>query len=238
MNDYVISSYNDRHTKIYVHDFPETVSDYIRNTQNFFEIYLLHFIKNNYPQQNEILDIGANIGNHTLFFAEFLDCKKIHSFEPVPINLKVLKKNIEKYGDKCICYDVALSDHSGHSPLYNSQKENYGGFSLHSYSNGVSFLVGEEIKVKTLDSFEFNNITMIKIDVENHEIEVLEGARDTLLRNKPIIFIENLHPGYPHICPDPEPHQKILHSLNYTKKCSNIHGSLIDLWVPSITETS
>jgi hypothetical protein len=50
---------------------------------------------------------------------------------------------------------------------------------------------------------------MIKIDVENHENEVLEGAKQTILNNKPIIFIENLYYGYPNVCPNPNPHQNI-----------------------------
>jgi hypothetical protein len=74
---------------------------------------------------------------------------------------------------------------------------------------------------------------MIKIDVENHENEVLEGATQTILNNKPIIFIENLYYGYPHVCPDPNVHQKIFNELNYIKKESNIVNSFMDLWIPA-----
>ena len=59
----------------------------------------------------------------------------------------------------------------------------------------------------------------------------MDGARETILRNKPIIFIENLFYGYPNVCPDPNPHQKILNELNYTKIYSNIVGSFMDLWI-------
>lgn len=232
MKDYIISKYGGRNTKIYIHHFPEIVSNFMRETNNFFEIQFLDFIKKNYPKHDEIIDIGANIGNHTLFFAEFLECKKIHSFEPVATNMNILRKNIENYKDKCICYDIALSNKCGHFSLYNSQTDNYGGFSLHSYSNGTSLLIDENIEVATLDRFNLKNISMIKIDVENHENEVLEGAINTILENKPIIFVENLHHGFPLVCPEPEPHQKILRQLNYTKKYSNICQSYMDLWVP------
>lgn len=116
-------------------------------------------------------------------------------------------------------------------PFYNSQQNNFGGFSLHSYSNGSSFLVNPSIKVITLDSLNLQNISMIKIDVENHENEVLEGAKQTILNNKPIIFIENLFYGYPDVCPNPNPHQKIFDELNYIKINSNIVGSFMDLWI-------
>lgn len=200
-------------------------------TNNFFEIAFLDFINTNYNNQNEILDIGANIGNHSLFFAKFLKCNKVHSFEPFPQNLNLLRKNMSNYIEKSIIYDIALSDKECTMPLYNSQQGNFGGFSLHSYSNGSSFLVNPSVNVITLDSLNLNNITMIKIDVENHENEVLDGARQTILRNKPIIFIENLWYGYPNVCPDPNPHQQIFTELNYYKIQSNILGSYMDLWI-------
>jgi FkbM family methyltransferase len=230
---YIISNYNNTQTTIYIKQPGEIISDNIRQNNTFFEINFLNFIKNNFPNQNEILDIGANIGNHSLFFLKFLNCNKVHSFEPVKSNLTFLKKNVEQYLEKSKIYDIALSDKEGYSTLYNSQMGNDGGFSLHSYSNGSSFIVEDNILTKKLDSYNLNNITMIKIDVENHENEVLDGARNTINRNKPIIFIENLFHGYPNVCPDPEPHQKILKELNYKKKFSNILGSLMDLWVPN-----
>lgn len=227
----IVSNYLNTNTEIFIYHRGEIVSDEMRRINNFFEIQFLDFINKNYNEQNEIIDIGANIGNHSLFFLKFLNCKKVHSFEPFPDNLKLLEKNTNSFGEKSIIYKTALSNKDGEMPLYNSQMGNNGGFSLHSYSNGSSYIVKDSILVKTLDSYNLNNITMIKIDVENHENEVLDGARETILRNKPIIFIENLFYGYPNVCPDPNPHQKILNELNYTKIYSNIVGSFMDLWI-------
>jgi hypothetical protein len=128
-------------------------------------------------------------------------------------------------------YEIALSDKQGTMPLYNSQHDNYGGFSLHSYSNNSSFLVKDSVDVITLDSLNLSNISMIKIDVENHENEVLRGGKQTILNNKPIIFVENLYYGYPKVCPNPNPHQEIFDELGYYRKESNILGSFMDLWV-------
>lgn len=229
--DSIVINYGDRYTKLYIHNFNEVISNHMRLVNNFFEIAFLDFIKVNYPHHKEIIDIGANIGNHSVFFAEFLDCKKVHCFEPFGTNLAILRKNVERYGEKCVIYDIALSNKTGIFPLYNSQEENYGGFSLHSYQNGSSFRVQDEIDAITLDSLELKDITMMKIDVENHENEVLEGAMNTILENKPILFIENLFYAHPDVCPDPEPHQKILHELNYMKLTPNVVGSIMDLWV-------
>jgi len=74
--------------------------------------------------------------------------------------------------------------------LYNSELNNNGGFSLHPQPH--SFVVYDKIDVTTLDSYKLKNISMIKIDVEGHEEEVLKGAVDTIKKNHPIIFVENL----------------------------------------------
>jgi FkbM family methyltransferase len=202
-------------------------------TNNFFEIAFLDYLAKNYNNQMGILDIGANIGNHSLFFAKFLKCEMVYSFEPFPRNISLLKMNMRNYADKSKIFEIALSDKEGTLPLYNSQAGNFGGFSLHSYSNGSSFIVNPSIDVITLDSLNLDNISMIKIDVENHENEVLEGAKNTIIRNKPIIFIENLFYNFPNVCPNPNPHENIFNSLNYIKKESNIFGSLMDLWIPN-----
>ena len=57
--------------------------------------------------------------------------------------------------------------------------------------------------------------------------------KNTIIRNKPIIFIENLFYNFPNVCPNPNPHENIFNSLNYIKKESNIFGSLMDLWIPN-----
>jgi protein O-GlcNAc transferase len=217
-------------TEISVHD-DEAVSNYISSTNGFYEIQFLDYIRKNYNNQKCILDIGANIGNHSLFFLKFLKCDTVYSFEPMPCNIDLLKKNTQSYSDKSVIYEVALSNTESKMPVYNSDASNLGGFSLHSYANGSSFLVGQQVDVIKLDSLNLTNVSMIKIDVENHENEVLDGARQTILNNKPIIFIENLFHGYPNVCPDPNPHERIFSELNYNKVASNICGGYMDLWV-------
>jgi len=225
------SNYGNSSTQISIYNQGEIVSDNIVETNNFFEIHFLDYINKNYNNQTGILDIGANIGNHSLFFAKFLNCNMVHSFEPVQSNIDLIKKNMEIFKDKNVIYEIALSNKHGTMPLYNSQHGNNGGFSLHSYSNGSSFVVKDSVEVITLDSLNLTNISMIKIDVENHENEVLQGGKQTILKNKPIIFIENLYHGYPNVCPNPNPHQEIFEELGYYRKETNILGSFMDLWV-------
>ncbi len=228
----IVKIYNDK-VDMYVHSDSETVSNIIRYTKTFFEIELLNFLEHNFNEQTNIIDIGANIGNHSVFFSKFLKYKKIYAFEPYEKNIMVLKKNLENTNSTI--YEVALSNKKGLMPLYNSDASNYGGFSLHCYPpetyGNSSFLVQENIEVTTLDTFNFSDISLIKIDVENHENEVLEGAMKTINTNKPIIILENLYHGYPLICTNPDPHKKILQSLDYIKLYSNIGNSFMDLWI-------
>jgi hypothetical protein len=89
----VNSNYGQTNTEICIHDKGEIIGDVMVSTNNFFEIEFLDYIAKKFNKQTGILDIGANIGNHSLFFAKFLNCDMVHSFEPFPANVSLLKAN-------------------------------------------------------------------------------------------------------------------------------------------------
>jgi FkbM family methyltransferase len=221
--------------EMYVHSKRDWISESIMKSRDYYERDFLNYIKANHRDQKNIVDLGANIGNHSLFFKRHLMCNTLYCFEPVPHNFNILEKNLENFKDTCSFNRIALSNVNAPKPLYNSQLGNEGGYSLHKYNNegfNKSFLVQESIEARTLDSYKLNDITMIKIDVENHEIEVLEGALETIRNNRPIIFIENLHHGVPGLCPDVDVHKATFDKVNYKRIQKNIVNSLMDLWVP------
>jgi FkbM family methyltransferase len=168
-----------------------------------------------------------------LFFAEFLEHDEIICFEPFEKNVELLKLNLN--GKNCKIMDFALSDSESEKILYNSQSNNFGGFSLHSYDGSKgenkSFIVKDKVTTKTLDSLNLTNVTMIKIDVEGHENAVLNGGVETIKRNSPVIFIENLSSGYPHLFKDSQ-FDEFFEKINYTRIHKNIEGSFMDLWIP------
>ena len=211
----------------------EFVSSVINSTQNFFEVGFLEFVRNNYLKQKTIIDIGANIGNHSLFFSEFLEYDEIICFEPFDKNVELLKLNL--IGKNCKIMDYALSDSDSEMILYNSERHNFGGFSLHFYDGSKgenkSFIVQDKITTKTLDSLNLSNISMIKIDVEGHENSVLNGGIETIKRNQPIIFIENLSSAYSHLFEDSQ-FDEFFESINYIRTHKNINSSCMDLWIP------
>lgn len=128
-----------------------------------------------------VLDIGANVGATTVFFSEMYPAAKIHSFEPIPGNLEILKMNAASRGrpGSIDCHLLALSDHDGelqmiHSPGANS----HGGWSF--YQRGAEG-TEEKLSVPVRKSGDFvrelglDRIDVIKIDTEGAEKEILHG---------------------------------------------------------------
>ena len=118
--DKVTIHYNNDDTEMYVYSVStDYVSRVIKYHKNFYEASFLSFLRTNFNNQKNIIDIGANIGNHSLFFAKYMNCNKIFSFEPFIQNIEIFKKNLSNYEDKCILFEKALSDKDGEMVLYN-----------------------------------------------------------------------------------------------------------------------
>ena len=157
-------------------------------------------------------DIGANIGNHSLFFRQFYT--KVFSFEPNPRTFKVLSLNAELM-DNITCFDFGLSD-TARNAFLNINAGNVGGSHL-SADEAFRSNTQQEIKLETLDalaeSFQ-GKLGLVKIDVEGHELAVLKGGTALLARDKPVIFfeqqIENFDNGI-------SPVYEHLKSIGYTR---------------------
>ena len=93
-------------TTLHLHPLGETVSDHIRNTNSFFETPFLDYIYTKYPNHTHIIDIGANIGNHATFFCKYLQCEKVHCFEPVQQNIELLEKNKTVYINNWVFFNT------------------------------------------------------------------------------------------------------------------------------------
>ena len=132
------------------------------------------------------LDLGANIGNHSLFFSDFF--KQVHAFEPNPRTFKVLALNAELVGNVA-CHQVGLSDRAGAAH-----------FRVNPANIGASRVVSSpepgtlEVRLATLDSVvsDLPDIRLIKVDVEGHDHAALVGAKETIIGHRPIILFEQL----------------------------------------------
>lgn len=129
------------------------------------------------------IDIGANVGLWAKDLCEIF--KEIKLFEPYQLNVECLKENLKIYKNFEI-FECALSNKNGLQELHINEK-GLGSNSLKKM-DGVS--TKEKIKVLKLDDFNFNNVDYIKIDVQFHELEVIEGSILTLKNNNPVLCIE------------------------------------------------
>ena len=137
-----------------------------------------------------VLDIGANIGNHTLAFAT--RAASVHAFEPIPTIYQLLHDNVAANGLAHVhTHPVALSDTAGTATIYMVKQGNFGASSFDQRADGVEPV---EVNKQTGDEFVrqhgLGRIDFIKIDVEAHEVYVLRGLMETLRRDLPWLTME------------------------------------------------
>jgi FkbM family methyltransferase len=146
-----------------------------------------------------VVDIGANIGAHTLALADCVGPDGfIFAFEPQRVVYQALCANVALNSLQNVkCENLALADMSGFTTLpaldYNL-KNNYGGVGI--VTPGIS--IGEKVQVMRLDRyfmfFEWPPIKFMKIDVEGSEKRVLLGAKEAIKTFKPLLYVENDRP--------------------------------------------
>ncbi len=131
-----------------------------------------------------IVDVGANTGNHLVFFASFLDPALILPVEPHPEAIRELRENIALNAITCVderCLGFGAGARAGDFRL------------LEGVDWAQAELVpaaGGEIRVAPLDELIQERVDFLKIDVEGMEIEVLEGARRLLAGCRPRLMVE------------------------------------------------
>ena len=167
-------------SKFYVLNSDKIIG-YVLCNGNIWEKFMHKYFKK-YSDKNKIaLDIGANIGTHSVILSKYY--KKVFAFEP--LFYKLLEKNIQLNNINNVdVLPFGLSDKKGKS-LIKRDNINAGASHIDSENGNVT------INLNRLDNLLFKNpIGFMKIDVEGHEIEVINGAKETILKNKPIIIIE------------------------------------------------
>lgn len=139
------------------------------------------------------LDIGAHVGTYSLYIAK--RCAGVHSFECSPKTFNYLCANIAlaDLDYKITPHRTALGDKVDTISYYLHSPDG-GGNSCLPFTGRDSKSV--TVPVTTLDSFQLDNIGLIKIDVEGFEQNVLQGGLETLKRSGyPNILFESWRPG-------------------------------------------
>jgi FkbM family methyltransferase len=163
-----------------------------------------HIVEDTIPEKYDILiaghflkrsavfyDIGANIGLYCLFGAQINSKLKVLCFEPQKVCTEQLQQSVylNNWENRMSIHDFALSD-----------KEHEVGFYLADTGSSIEpNFVGEtlsgsiNIKTRRLDDLKLDTPNFMKIDVEGHEYQMLQGASQTLVESNAVIFLELVH---------------------------------------------
>jgi FkbM family methyltransferase len=167
----------------------DTIQTYIAQKRGFYEENLLEEVRRILPAWPRIVDAGANIGNHALFFARVCRAREVIVFEPNPDVIPELRANLEENSCPNVTVDhlgIGLGSAPGTASLKldkeDAQKLNRGGTRLEVGAGPV--------RVEPLDALVFGEVDLIKIDVEGMALEVLEGCERIVRRSRPDVLIE------------------------------------------------
>jgi FkbM family methyltransferase len=151
----------------------------------------------------QIVDVGGNLGQSLVSFRALYPDAAIHSFEPNPLCASSLQRVRKLIGGEVTLHACGLGAAEGELPFFvpvlhdGTRLLQEGSFDATVFERGTTrerigqpfTLATERLRVATLDSFGLSP-ALIKIDVQGLELEVLQGARDTLSRARPIVFVE------------------------------------------------
>lgn len=156
-----------------------------------YEKYMFDFLERNQIdcEGKDIIDIGANNGNFAIDFAHLVsDTGKVHSFEPQRLIYYQLCGNVFMNGlDNVYCYNNAIGSCVDGVYIESPDYFNKGAVNFGNVKVGIE---GEKVVQVPLDSFTFDNVVFIKIDVQGYELNVIKGATNTIAKHRPYLFVE------------------------------------------------
>ncbi|HJQ35761.1 MAG TPA: FkbM family methyltransferase [Thermoanaerobaculia bacterium] len=179
--------------RFWIDDEPDSIQAEIANTRTFYEIEPLRLAHELLPSSARVVDVGANIGNHSVFFSRICNAEWVLPIEPNLDVLPQLRGNLAANG--CSAADLSqlgvaagAARRTGAMRLDGADRaiRNRGGARLVSD-------VGEEetlVEVVPLDEIVDGHVDLVKLDVEGMALEVLEGANRMIERSQPIVVVE------------------------------------------------
>jgi FkbM family methyltransferase len=137
-----------------------------------------------------VVEAGANIGVHTVPLARLVgESGQVYAYEPQRVVFQTLCANVALAGLTNVhCRQAAVGETAGDiiiPPLDYRQENNFGGLGL------GGFKQGEKVPLVTIDSLNLAACHFLKADVEGMELAVLRGARQTIQKFRPILYVED-----------------------------------------------
>ena len=147
------------------------------------------FIKPN----SAVVDAGANYGQMSVLFSKVYSDVLVYSFEASPFVYDILIKNIKLNSKNIRTFNCILSDKGGEEYLVKpdiKKYRTYGSVEVE-FSSNKKLLYEKKTLIKKIDDFEYEKkISLMKIDVEGWDLKVLQGAVNTINKNRMAIVFE------------------------------------------------
>ena len=162
--------------------------DYYSRWGAKYEQSHFNFTMKHISERDVALDCGGHVGIWSKRLSFYFNT--VFAFEPIPKHIECHKVNCT--ASNIFLHEVALSDTETTLNMKMGTGRNSGRSTLEYKSKlvkGDNSIIS--VSTKTLDSFKLPKVDFMKIDVEKHEVKLLNGAIETLVRCKPIIFIED-----------------------------------------------
>jgi FkbM family methyltransferase len=160
----------------------------------------MEIVKHFVASGDSVVDVGANFGFYTAFLSILAGERGVvYSFEPIPLTFEILSHNVQALplaNVKAFNYAISEKDGSGVMVIPSwsaSGGENFYQASIRTAKTEDDRFKQVQVGLKKLDSLfsgHEKRIGFIKIDVEGHELQVVEGARSVISRYKPALYIE------------------------------------------------
>jgi len=169
--------------KFYIDDDQDFIKRFIKGN-HVWEPHLVKLFEQHVKPGTTVIDAGAHIGTHTVTLARLAGPEgRVYSFEPQRKLYRELVFNLKLNELRNV---VPLRFALGHTAavveMDPATEKNEGGTQL---GKG-----GDKVELRTIDSFGFRNVSLMKIDVEQFEDFLLEGAQLTIALSRPVIVIE------------------------------------------------
>ena len=175
------------------------VTRYWQN-ERFYEGKLLQQIRKRAPKHGVYIDVGANQGNHSVFFANFCDCTKLISIEAVWEVYDVMVRNVVANNRKDVPFEAcnwAISNKSQELAEYDTPfYKNIGGTEMRirprNHQDTMPAKPNNSVLTIKLDDLipVTDDVAVLKMDIEGGEAKAIVGGADMIMRCKPLLIAE------------------------------------------------
>ncbi len=192
---YINRYYSEKHIKDHI-PITGLSFDAIHHHINIYGTYekleldiISEFLDKNMTKFNIALDVGANIGNYTVRFLA-PKFEKVYCYEPNKVAFDLLSINTIPLSN-VVYFKFGLSEKSAELNLKENKTNIGASLIISNNSSNSSDDVYKKIQVRSLEDENVNGpVSLIKLDIEGHEIYFLKGAAATIKRDKPTILFE------------------------------------------------